>query len=282
MEASREVIPGALVRMKHHRERVLMAPMITRMKSITCTVLASLLVLSATGLAQNPAPAKPQPQKPPRRPADAVTPADMSRNGRQKQFLERAKDKTIQLVFLGDSITDFWLRDDGQHGKPVWDQFYARRNAADFGVSGEHTEHTLGHIAGGILDGLSPKVVVLMIGTNNIGHNPADKPEWAAAGVAKIVETVHQKLPGAKVLLLATFPRNAKDSPMRKAVEGINAIISKLDNGTTTRFLDLGPKFLDASGEIPKDVMPDGLHPNTKGYQIWAEAMEPLLSEMMK
>ncbi len=223
-----------------------------------------------------------RPVPPPRTPESAITPVDLSRSGRHKQFLERAKDKTIPLVFLGDSITDFWLRDDGQHGKPVWDQFYAKRNAADFGVSGEHTEHTLGHIAGGVLDGLNPKVVVLMIGTNNIGHNPADKPEWAAAGVAKIVETVHQKLPATKVLLLATFPRNGKDSVFRKAVEGINAIISKLNNGNTTRFLDLTSKFLDANGEIPKDVMPDGLHPNTKGYQIWAEAMESLLSEMMK
>ena len=247
---------------------------------ITCSLLFA-IVSFAPLVAETVKPlVKPTP--PPRTPESAVTPADMSKNGRQKQFLERAKDKTIQLVFLGDSITDFWLRDDGQHGKPVWDQFYAKRNAADFGVSGEHTEHTLGHIAGGILDGLKPKVVVLMIGTNNIGHNPADKPEWAAAGVKKIVETVHQKLPDTKVLLLATFPRNGKDSPFRKAVEGINAIICKLDNGTTTRFLDLTPKFLDASGEIPKDIMPDGLHPNTQGYQIWADAMEPLLSEMMK
>lgn len=247
---------------------------------IICTILLAIAGI-APATAETPKPA-PKPVAPPRTPESAVTPADMSRNGRQKQFLERAKDKNIHLVFLGDSITDFWLCDDGQHGKPVWDQFYAKHNAADFGVSGEHTEHTLGHIAGGILDGLNPKVVILMIGTNNIGHNPADKAEWAAAGVTKIVETVHQKLPETKVLLLATFPRNGKDSPFRKSVEGINAIISKLDNGTTTRYLDLTAKFTDAAGEIPKDIMPDGLHPNTKGYQIWAEAMEPLLGEMMK
>ncbi|MEA3208329.1 MAG: hypothetical protein QOE70_1386 [Chthoniobacter sp.] len=262
------------------------------MKYLPHPLLAATLAaafLSSNCLAEAPVAPPPAPPvakatpapKPPRKPEDAITAAPVN-PGRQKAFLERAKDKNIQLVFLGDSITDFWLRDDGSHGKPVWDQFYAKYNAADFGVSGEHTEHTLGHIAGGILDGLNPKVVVLMIGTNNIGQTPDDKPEWAAAGVKKVVETVHQKLPNSKVLLLGVFPRDGKDSPRRHAVEGINAIIRKLDDGKKTRYLDLTPKFLDANGEIPKDVMPDGLHPNTRGYQIWAEAMQPLLTQMMK
>lgn len=208
---------------------------------------------------------------------DAVTPAPVD-EGRQKAFLERAKDKQIQIVFLGDSITDGWQGT----GKAVWERYYVKHNAADFGVSGERTEHTLGHIAGGVLDGLNPKLVVIMIGTNNIGHSAEEKPEWAAAGVKKIVATVHEKLPNAKVLLLGVFPRDPKDSARRKAVEGINGIISKFDDGKKTVYLDLTSKFLDASGEIPKDVMPDGLHPNEKGYQIWAEAMQPTLERLMK
>ena len=151
---------------------------------------------------------------------DAVTPSPVDQ-GRQTAFLERAKDKQIQIVFLGDSITDGWQGT----GKAVWERYYAKHDAADFGVSGERTEQTLGHIAGGILDGLNPKVVVIMIGTNNIGHSAEEKPEWAAAGVKKIVTTVHEKLPNAKVLLLAVFPRDQKDSDHRKAVNGINAII---------------------------------------------------------
>jgi beta-glucosidase len=127
-----------------------------------------------------------------------------------------------------------------------------------------------------------PKVVVIMIGTNNIGHYADEKPEWVAEGVKKIVETVHQKLPEAKVLLLGVFPRDGKDSSSRKKVEEINAIISKLDDGKTTRYLDIGSKFLDEKGELPKDIMPDKLHPTEKGYKIWAEAMQPLLDEMMK
>lgn len=213
----------------------------------------------------------------PRKADDASTPAAVNA-GRQKAFLELAKDKGIQLVFLGDSITDFWQR----QGKAVWDEFYARHNPANFGVSGEHTEHTLGHIAGGILDGLHPKAVVIMIGTNNIGHIADERPDWTADGIKKIVRTVHDKLPDTKVLLLGIFPREGKASRHRKQIEEINALIKKLDDGTTTRFLDLTSKFTDTTGEIPKDIMPDGLHPNAAGYKIWAEAMQPLLGELMK
>ncbi len=252
--------------------------------SITRIVIAiSILTGGAnSSFSQTTTPAAPKPavQKPapkPRTADDAVTPAKINEN-RQTKFLERAKDKNIKLVFLGDSITDGWPG----KGKASWDQYYAKYNPADFGVSGEHTEHTLGHIAGGILNGLHPKVVVIMIGTNNIGHAKGEKPEWAAAGIKKIVETVHAKLPNTKVLLLGVFPRSNKDSPYRQAVTAINDIISKFDDGSKTRYLDLTSKFLDANGEIPKDIMPDGLHPNAAGYEIWAKSMKPLLDEMMK
>lgn len=233
------------------------------------------LVHSAETAAKPAASAKATPK--PRRPDDARTPAAVNA-GRQKAFLERAKDKGIQLVFLGDSITDFWQN----RGKAVWDEYYAKHDAANFGVSGEHTEHTLGHIEGGILDGLKPKAVVIMIGTNNIGHIADERPEWTADGIKKIVKTVREKLPDANVLLLGVFPREGKASRHRQQIGEINAIISKLDDGKHTRYLDLTSKFTDTNGGIPKDIMPDGLHPNAAGYKIWAEAMQPLLGEMMK
>ncbi len=243
-------------------------------------------LVASTGLAKDADPAtrpttkatsKPAPK--PRVETDAATPA-AGGAGNERAFLERAKDKEIQIVFLGDSITDFWMN---RGRKKVWDEYYKKFDAADFGVSGEHTEHTLGHLKAGIVDGLSPKVVVIMIGTtNNIGHSSEEKPEWAAADVKKIVEVVHEKLPETKVLLLGVFPRNGKTSRERQAVTAINAIISKLDDGKKTRYLDLTPKFVDEEGNIPKEIMPDGLHPNEKGYQIWAESMQPLLDEMIK
>ncbi len=213
----------------------------------------------------------------PRRSDDAGTPVAVNA-GRQRAFIDRAKDKGIQLVFLGDSITDFWQ----SRGKAVWEEFYAKYDAANFGVSGEHTEHTLGHIAGGILDGLHPKAVVILIGTNNIGHIAEERPEWTADGIKKIVKAVHEKLPEAKVLLLGIFPREGKESRHRKQIAEINGIIRRLDDGQRTRYLDLTSKLTDTNGEIPKDIMPDKLHPSAAGYKIWAEAMQPLLSELMK
>lgn len=197
---------------------------------------------------------------------------------RHQKFLERIKQGgPIDLLFIGDSITDFWPG----RGKDSWAKF-APYHPADFGISADRTEHVIWRLTNGELDGIHPKVAVVMIGTNNIGHFKDEKPEWAAAGVTKILDLIHEKLPQTKVLLLSVFPREGKDSPHRKAVEQINQIIAKLDNGKTVRYLDIGGKFLDESGQIPKDVMQDGLHPTAKGYDIWYDAMHPLLDEMMK
>ena len=261
--------------------------------TIQTTLLVAALALS-TASAQSPAapaapaapatpPAAPAEVKPPkpkreqRTEASAVTPATRN-EGRRKNFLEAGKKPGIQLVFLGDSITDAFPG----RGKAMWTEHYAPFNAVSFGVSGERTDDTLGHIEGGVLDGLSPKAVVIMIGTNNIGHFQEEKPEWVAAGIKKIIAEVRAKLPTSKVLLLGVFPRDKKGSRLRVAVEEINALISKYDDGKTVRYLDITAKFLDEAGEIPKDIMPDGLHPNEAGYKIWAESMKPLLDGLMK
>ena len=226
--------------------------------------------------AATPAPTvKPTPV--PRTPADAVTIPAKGNEGRHADFMYRITQGEVGLLFLGDSITDFWP----SRGQGSWLKF-APYHPADFGISGERTEQVLWRITNGELDGINPKVTVIMIGTNNIGHFPNEEPEWAAAGVQKIVETVHQKLPNTKVLLLGVFPRATKESIARKKVEAINAIISKLDDGKKTRYLDISKVFLDDQGEIPKEIMPDSLHPSPKGYDLWYDAMNPLLTEMMK
>ncbi|MEI8234483.1 MAG: GDSL-type esterase/lipase family protein [Verrucomicrobiota bacterium] len=247
---------------------------------------AAVTITSASLLAQAPAPSPssaatatptPKPTPVPRTPADAITIPAAGNMGRHVQFMYRITQGEAGLLFLGDSITDYWPRT----GEWSWLKF-APYHPADFGISGERTEQVLWRITNGELDGINPKVTVVMIGTNNIGHFPNEEPEWAAAGVQKIVETIHQKLPATKVLLLGVFPRATKDSVLRKKVEAINAIICKLDDGKKTRYLDISKVFLDAQGEIPKDVMPDGLHPNAHGYDLWYEAMNPLLTEMLK
>ena len=215
-----------------------------------------------------PAPAAPDPA------LAATTPA-VKDPLRHQQFLERlAVDPNVGLVFLGDSITDGWPRT----GESSWLKF-APYQPADFGVSGDKTEHLLWRITHGELDGIHPRVAVIMIGTNNVGR---DTPATEAAGVTKVVETVREKLPQTKILLLAVFPRDGHDAPNRRKNTEVNAILAKLNNGDSIRYLDLGQAFLDAGGDIPRDIMPDGLHPNAKGYELWYQAMWPTLQEMLR
>ena len=195
-----------------------------------------------------------------------------------ESFLKRGKEGKIGVLFLGDSITEGW-----GHAKPVWEEHYGKLDPANFGISGDRTQHVLWRIDNGELDGISPKVLVLMIGTNNIGY-PAE--DIAKADV-KIVTEIHQKLPDTKVLLLGIFPRGADPkkpevAAQREKIKTVNAELAKLDDGNKTRYLDIGEKFLDSDGVIKKDIMGDALHPSPKGYQIWADAMQPLLDEMIK
>lgn len=199
-----------------------------------------------------------------------------------ESFLKRGKEGPIGVLFLGDSITAGWGK-----AKDVWEKYYGKYQPANFGIGGDRVEHVLWRIENGELEGIQPKVAVIMIGTNNTGANTA--PE-IAAGVRKLVGEVRAKLPNTKVLLLAVFPRGARtpdeaskaDAEKKQAIiNDVNKDIAKLDDGKTVKFLDIGPKFL-VNGAIPMDVMPDQLHPNEKGYQIWAEAMQPTLEEMLK
>jgi lysophospholipase L1-like esterase len=204
---------------------------------------------------------------------------------RHEGFVAQAKQGGIDILFMGDSITDFWRN----RGSNVWNQYYAPRHAANFGISGDRTQHVLWRMNNGELDGIKPKVVVLMIGTNNTGkERNSDKirntvPE-TIAGVQAVVADIRARLPDSKILLLGIFPRGTLDDPQRAEVALINTVIAKLDDGKMVRFLDISPKFLESDGTLSPDIMlkPDFLHPSAKGYQIWAQAMEPTLDEMLK
>jgi lysophospholipase L1-like esterase len=195
---------------------------------------------------------------------------------RHEQLLKRAKEGAIDLLFLGDSITEGW------GNNAVWQKRYQPLNAANFGIGGDTTQNVLWRITNGEIDGLSPKVVVLLIGTNNFGLN-GDSVDAAAKGVAAVVATLRKKLPKSKVLLLAVFPRDAQPkTEARNKIAKLNAEIAKLEDKKNVRFLDIGGKFLAPDGSLPKEIMPDALHLSEKGYEIWAEAMDPLLKEMLK
>jgi lysophospholipase L1-like esterase len=212
----------------------------------------------------------------PRTPESSVTPAEKSRHN---DFLREivAGHGDFDFVLIGDSISDWWPR----HGADSYARFAAWK-PLDLGVAGETTEEVLWRLQHGELDGIHPKVFMIMIGTNNLGRYPDEKPEWVAAGVKKIVETVRAKHPRGKILLLAVFPRGATESePIRQRVAGVNKLLPALADGKDVVFMDIGTKFLDREGNLPREVMPDFLHPNDQGYRIWIEAVGPKLEELM-
>lgn len=248
------------------------------------TALALLTALSLPLAAQTAAPAKATPKPPvPQGPPDVASPKLAAPGEPNKgfisaheQFVKQAKEGKAQLVFLGDSITAGWGRQ-----KEIWDKAFGAYTPVNFGIGGDRTQHVLWRIENGELDGIKPKAVVLMIGTNNSSTDPAD---GIARGITKIVETIRAKQPQAKILLLAVFPRGEKPSPNpgREKLAEVNKTIAKLDDGKHVFFLDIGPKFLEPDGTIAKAVMPDFLHLSAEGYQRWADAIGPKLAELMK
>jgi lysophospholipase L1-like esterase len=187
-----------------------------------------------------------------------------------------------QIVFIGDSITHFFggePHDRKLNGEPTWQQFYASRNAVNLGFGWDRTENVLWRLGpGGELDGATPKVAVVMIGTNNLGLNaPAD----IAAGITAICALIHQQLPATRILLLGIFPRGEKPDANRQRIAEINQLVAKLDGRDGVTFLDFGARFLNPDGTIARSIMPDFLHPSQAGYQIWADAMEPTLARLL-
>jgi lysophospholipase L1-like esterase len=197
-----------------------------------------------------------------------------------ESFIRRGQEAPIGLLFLGDSITEGWHWDDNWR---IFKTHFGNDMPANFGIGGDLTQHVLWRIDNGELDNIAPKVVVLLIGTNNIGYPEDD----ILRADRKIVTEIHQKLPDTKILIMAIFPRgqDPRDpavAAMRDKIKFVNAGLSKLDNGDKTRFLDIGDKFLAPDGTLPKEIMPDALHPSHAGYEIWADAIQPTVDEMMK
>ncbi|MDZ4286338.1 MAG: GDSL-type esterase/lipase family protein [Prosthecobacter sp.] len=245
---------------------------------------AAVLGLTLSTYAQAPAAKTPAKKAAPiTEPADKPAPKKDPATGQvqarflqaHESFLARGKAGPIGVLFLGDSITAGWAGG----GKEVWAKNFTQYQPANFGIGGDRTQHVLWRIAEGELDGIKPKVVVLMIGTNNNAYPVED----IIKGDKEIVKQIHAKLPDAKLLLLAIFPRGAEaNHPLRAKLAEVNKALAKLDDGQKTIYLDIGDKFLDAQSNLPKDIMPDALHPNAKGYEIWAAAIQEPLAKLMK
>jgi lysophospholipase L1-like esterase len=203
---------------------------------------------------------------------------DRGWQNRQELLNRRAAEagEKAQIIFVGDSITEGW---EGA-GRNVWAHYYAQRNAVNLGIGGDRTQHVLWRLDHGNIDGLKPKVAVVMIGTNN-SNGEDNTPGQIVDGVRAIVQELRDKLPDTKVLLVAIFPRNENYSPQRGKILEVNQVLRKLADNRNIFWLDFGYRFVNDDGLIPAALMPDYLHPTERGYEIWAEAMERRISSIL-
>lgn len=222
--------------------------------------------------------------------AISPVPRDAGWMKRHESFNMISKQGESPLVFLGDSITQGW----SGKGKASWEKHFAPMNAANFGIGGDRTEHVLWRLQNGNYDGLKPKLTVLMIGTNNTGHQGRPQAELngaiyqstaeqTAEGVSAIIKLLREKQPQMKILLLGIFPRGADaNDDKRKQNIATNAIISKLADGQSVHYMDISETFLQPDGILPKEIMPDLLHLNEAGYEKWSQAILPKVTDLMK
>lgn len=218
-------------------------------------------------------------------PADQPAPRndDATWASKHIELVEKAKQGKIDLYFEGDSITRRW---EATH-KANWDQNFGGWKAADFGAGGDRTQNVLYRLQNGELDGVHPKVVVLLIGTNNVGFVPPGGSDEALVadvtkGIKACLDVIRQKAPKAKILLIGITPRNTNGSTaLMPTIDKINDRIARFADHKTIKFLNINDKLADKDGKLYEGMTDDGLHLTDKGYQVWADAMKPILTEWL-
>jgi lysophospholipase L1-like esterase len=257
-----------------------------RHKLVIAALLSTASIAATPAVTPPPATSSPATRPAVKEPADQ--PIQRAKTGalarRHDAYVAKAKAGNIDLYMLGDSITDNW--GNSPLYRDNWNANLGGWKLGDFGVGGDRTEHVLWRIQNGELDGVSPKAIVLMIGTNNLPANPQmipNTPEEVASGIKAILTVLKEKQPQAKILLLAVFPRaDARaGADIMDKIDAVNKIIASYDDGKQVKFLNINDKLLVGQAKMTKDIMPDLLHPNNKGYQIWADAIRPTLTEWL-
>ena len=213
-------------------------------------------------------------------PADRPAPrTDQNSLIAHQQLLAKAKQGRIDVYFEGDSITRRWGATDYPALLANWKRNFFGWNAADFGWGSDKTENILWRLENGELDGVNPKVIVLLAGTNNVGDGePAAE---ITRGLEAIVRLMQSKAPGATIILTALFPRN-DDMEMMPVIDRINENVAHLADGKKLRYLNINRKLADENGKLLDGMMNrDLLHPSLQGYQVWADALKPMLLEIL-
>lgn len=185
----------------------------------------------------------------------------------------KARQGGIDLLYIGDSIVQNYQR----IGRRVWAHYYEDRNGMNLGITGDCTQQVLWRLDHGNIDGLSPKLAIVMIGQNN---GPSNTGEEIAEGVIAVVQKLRAKSPRTKILLLAIFFRGEKPTPERKVLTAANSLLAKFADNQMVFYMDINPIFLRPDGTIPASLMPDFEHPNEQGLKLWAETIEPKVAEL--
>ena len=195
---------------------------------------------------------------------------------RHEAINKRLKEGNVDLLFIGNSITHGWEN----IGIQYWNKYFKPLNAVNMGFGGDRTQHVLWRLEHSDFENISPKLTVLMIGTNNSNYEDNTAVE-IADGIIKICKVLRTELPETKILLLAIFPRDSVPTLQREKNATASTLASKIADNKTIYYLDINNHFLTEEGILTRDIMYDYLHPTEKGYRIWAEAIEPEIIKIM-
>jgi lysophospholipase L1-like esterase len=217
--------------------------------------------------------------------ADTPVPrADDNSKLAHEELVAKAQRGGIDLYFVGDSITRRWGTSDASYREMLanWTANFQGWNAGDFGWGADRIENILWRLDNGELDGVNPKVIVILAGTNNVGREPGDETKIAdiVAGMKALLALCAKKAPRAAIILTAIFPRN--DNPaVVPMINRINQSFAQLADQKTIRFLNVNQGLADQTGHLYPGMAVDELHPTVKGYQVWADGLKPLLTELL-
>ena len=203
-----------------------------------------------------------------------------------QQLLAKRGQGKIDVYFEGNSITRRWGATDYPQFLANWRENFTGWNAADFGWGADRIEHILWRLENGELDGVNPKVIVVLAGTNNVGREPGGEEKIAdiTRGLRALVDVCRRKAPNATIVLTGIFPRNdnaATSAQINREIARINENLARFADGTSVRYVNVNDKLADASGALFEGMTVDGLHPTLKGYQVWADALKPILREVL-
>jgi lysophospholipase L1-like esterase len=246
---------------------------------IGALTIAAAALASPSAAVQNPPSAAIQAAGPADRPAPRT---DQNSQIAHTELVAKAKQGRIDVYFLGDSITRRWGALDYPDFLANWNTNFFGWNAANFGWGADRVQNILWRIENGELDGVRPKIIVLLAGTNNVGAQPGgdDKIADITRGLQAIVDSCRRRAPGATIVLTAIFPRNDNMAVLPE-IDGINANLARIADGTSIRFVNVNDRLADANGVLLDGMSADRLHPTLKAYQIWADALKPIFTELL-